>query len=114
MLEDLIRLNTLYDFYGQLLTENQNKSFVYYYRYDYSLSEIGKIIGISRQGVSDNLKRATQELESFEENLKLYEKSKNIERCTNEIEMILSSEGESENKNKILEITKEIVEELKK
>lgn len=78
MIKDVIRLNSLYDYYGELLTENQQKSFYYYYRLDFSLSEISEEIGISKQGVSENLKRATKELENFEDKLKLLEKTTNI------------------------------------
>lgn len=86
MIESVVRLNSLYDFYGRLLTENQNKSFVYYYRYDLSLSEISDKIGISRQGVSENLKRARNELEHYEEILGLYEKNQKLRKIIIEYE----------------------------
>lgn len=110
MIEDIIRLNSLYDYYGKLLTDNQKQSFYYYYRMDYSLSEIAELIGISKQGVSDNLKRATKELESYEENLKLLRKSTNIKGLLKEIESLVTKEN-SENReisNLIEKIEKEL------
>ncbi len=109
MIEDIIRLNSLYDYYGKLLTDNQKQSFYYYYRMDYSLSEIAELIGISKQGVSDNLKRATKELEFYEENLKLLKKSTKIKGFLDQIESVTSKE---DNKNNI-EISN-LVEKIEK
>lgn len=117
MLDSLLRLNALYDFYGDLLTENQNKSFVYYYRYDYSLSEISDLIGISRQGVSDNLKRARNELESFEDKLGLYEKSLKVRQYINEIDQVkdhLKSKNTNKEFNEIMTLVEKLIEELNK
>lgn len=110
MIEDIIRLNSLYDYYGKLLTDNQKQSFYYYYRMDYSLSEIAELIEISKQGVSDNLKRATKELETYEENLKLLRKSTNIKSLLKEIETLVTNENikNREISNLIEKIEKEL------
>ena len=47
----------LYDYYGDLLTERQKECFELRYNQDLSLGEIGQELGISRQGVFDNLAR---------------------------------------------------------
>lgn len=111
LIEDIIRLNSLYDYYGKLLTDNQRQAFYYYYRMDYSLSEIAQVIGISKQGVSDNLKRATKELEHFEENLGLLEKSTNINAYLEDIKSIVSKE-DSEANAEISNLLRKIAEEL--
>ena len=110
MIKDIVRLNSLYDYYGKLLTDNQNKSFYYYYRLDYTLSEIAEEIGISKQGVSENLKRAVKELERFEENLLLKNKSNRIKELIGIIKDDLY-EACSDNKDIII-LLDEIVEEL--
>ena len=48
----------LYDYYGDLLTDRQKECFELRYYQDLSLGEIGEELGISRQGVHDNLSRA--------------------------------------------------------
>ena len=48
----------LYDYYGELLTDRQKECFELRYYQDLSLGEIGQELGISRQGVHDNLSRA--------------------------------------------------------
>ena len=47
----------LYDYYGDLLTDRQKECFELRYNQDLSLGEIGQELGISRQGVFDNLSR---------------------------------------------------------
>lgn len=64
----------LYDYYGELLKDNQSIIIDLYYNQDYSLSEIAEEMNISRQGVHDALKRAEKSLTDFEEKIKLYYK----------------------------------------
>ena len=56
----------LYDYYGDLLTERQKECFELRYNQDLSLGEIGQELGISRQGVFDNLSRTEQQLLNME------------------------------------------------
>lgn len=56
----------LYDYYGDLLTERQKECFELRYNQDLSLGEIGQELGISRQGVYDNLSRTEQQLRNME------------------------------------------------
>ena len=57
----------LYDYYGDLLTDRQKECFELRYYQDLSLGEIGEELGISRQGVHDNLSRAEALLKNMEE-----------------------------------------------
>ena len=57
----------LLDFYGELLTEKQRECFDLHYNEDLSLSEIAEQLGISRQGVWDNIRRAESAMEAVEE-----------------------------------------------
>ena len=77
MIEVTERINHLMDFYAPLLTEKQNQVLEYYFREDYSLSEIAELMDVSRSAVHDLLKRCEATLESYEEKLHLYEKFQN-------------------------------------
>lgn len=110
MIKDIVRLNSLYDYYGKLLTDNQRNSFFYYYRLDYTLSEIAEEIGISKQGVSENLKRAVKELERLEDALSFKKKSIKIKEIVDSLKSEAKNEfPDSEN---FLILLDEIVEEL--
>lgn len=71
LLEKMIRMGELYDFYGQLLTPRQQEFMDLYYREDLSLGEIAERFEISRQAVYDNLRRSEKLLEEYEEKLQL-------------------------------------------
>ncbi|MFX3618436.1 MAG: putative DNA-binding protein [Sporolactobacillus sp.] len=74
MLEKILRVNALYDFYQPLLTSKQQEYLDLYYLNDFSLGEIAERCHVSRQAVYDNLKRAEAALEAFEEKLGLSRK----------------------------------------
>ena len=63
---DTIDLVLLYDYYGDLLTGRQKECFELRHYQDLSLGEIGEELGISRQGVHDNLSRAEALLRNME------------------------------------------------
>src|SRR5690554_3388219 len=71
MVDKTVRMNLLFDFYGQLLTDRQRRFFEMYYAEDLSLGEIAEHFDVSRQAVYDILKRSAKALESFEERLGL-------------------------------------------
>lgn len=62
-----LELVLLYDYYGNLLTPRQRECFEMRYDQDLSLGEIGEELGISRQGVHDNLSRTEALLRNMEE-----------------------------------------------
>lgn len=57
----------LLDFYGELLTDKQRECCDLHYNEDLSLSEIAEQLGISRQGVWDNIRRAETAMQELEE-----------------------------------------------
>lgn len=69
--EERLELSLLYDFYGALLKENQQRMFEASILEDYNFSEIAQDEGITRQGVYDTVKRATKQLEMYEKKLGL-------------------------------------------
>ncbi len=71
MFEKNLSIGYLLDFYGELLTERKRGVLDMYYNEDLSLSEISDVIGISRQGVRDIIKKSETELLFYEEKLGL-------------------------------------------
>ena len=63
---DALQMTLLFDYYGELLTERQRMCFDLRHNQDLSLGEIGEELGISRQGVHDNLSRAEALLREME------------------------------------------------
>lgn len=64
---DAVQMILLFDYYGGLLAERQRMCFDLRYNQDLSLGEIAAELGISRQGVYDNITRAEQRLLLMEE-----------------------------------------------
>lgn len=73
-MEKIVEQALLYDFYGELLTDNQKSIYEDAVLNDFSLSEIAQEKGISRQGVHDTIKRCNKILEEYEDKLHLLEK----------------------------------------
>lgn len=86
MLEKTTRINFLFDFYHQLLTEKQQNYMKMYYLEDLTLSEISELFSVSRQAVYDNIKRTEAMLESYEDKLHLYDKFSQRSNIFSEIE----------------------------
>lgn len=70
-MEERLRQSALFDLYGALLTDKQQRCLTMHLFEDLSLSEIGEALGISRQAVHDTLRRAEQTLEEYEARLGL-------------------------------------------
>lgn len=97
-IENVLEINMLLDFYSKLLTEKQEKAISMYYEDDFSLNEIAETLNITKQAVSDNIKRAVQNLEHYEKILGLVENyNKSIsrkEKLLNLLENLKNSSGD--------------------
>ncbi len=113
-LEERLELSLLYDFYGALLKENQQRMFEAYVQEDYNFSEIASQEGISRQGVYDAIKRASKQLREYEEKLGLvarFEKQKLLaQKLCGEVR-VLQTPGEEKRWKKVFQILDDILEE---
>ena len=89
-IENTERINNLLDLYKDLLTDKQQEVMDMYFLYDLSLSEIAEDCNTSRAAVFDLIKRSSKILENFESKLHLLEK-----------------------RNKIIELIKDVDEQLK-
>ncbi len=83
----------LYDYYGELLDEDDKSYFEDYYFDNLSLAEVASNNNISRNAVHKHIKKVEEKLLFYENKLKLYEKDEQI-------------------KNKILKIKDKNVKEL--
>ncbi len=84
-MEEKVEQTYLYDFYGELLNEHQRQIYEDFVLNDFSLGEIAAEEGISRQGVSDMIRRCTKKLEEFEAKLHLVERFLSIKKDIAEI-----------------------------
>lgn len=115
MMDEILKQTLLYDFYGELLTEHQKEIYEQVVLEDYSLSEIAKEAGISRQGVHDMIKRCTKTLEGYEKKLRLVEKFVSVKQKVREIDELLENyenQDERELIAKVKKLSGEIIEEL--
>ncbi len=64
---DAVTRLLLFDYFGDMLTERQRMCLDLRYNHDMSLTEIAEELGVSRQGVHDNIIRAEAHLEKMEE-----------------------------------------------
>lgn len=77
-MKERLYLIDLYDIYGSLLTDKQQKYFEDYYFNNLSLSEISENEDITRNAIHKHIKDATEKLNYYEEKLKINEKNKKI------------------------------------
>lgn len=64
---EALEMTLLFDYYGDLLTPRQRSCLDLRYNQDLSLAEIAQELGVSRQGVFDNLNRAESLLRNMED-----------------------------------------------
>jgi len=108
-----INQGILYDFYGKLLTVHQQKIYEDSVFNDLSLSEIAENEGISRQGVSDLIKRCDRALISYEEKLGLIKKFEQTKSYIKEIQnfiKIYRETGDDELISRIEKLSYEILD----
>ena len=80
-----MRFSRYLDVYGVLLSDRKRELMEYYYNEDYSLAEIAELVGISRQGVRDSIKKSEEMILDLESRLRLVEKSDGIASLLGEI-----------------------------
>ena len=91
MFEKNLNIGYLLDFYGDLLSERKRTVMELYYNEDLSLAEIAAEIGISRQGVHDLIKKSEEDLQTYEEKLRLAARLRSVEQHTENLSRIAAS-----------------------
>ena len=92
MFEKNLAISDLLDTYSAVLSDRHRELLDYYYNQDLSLAEIAELVGISRQGVRDGIKKAEEELFFLEERLQLQKKTNSLREVA---EKILSQADEN-------------------
>lgn len=105
-IDKLVELSLLYDFYGELLKENQKSIYEDYILNDLSLSEIAEQQGISRQGVHDVVKRCSNQLINYEEKLHLIEKFEQTKQKVSKIKELSEQMMQSQEFSYLREVEK--------
>ena len=77
MLQEALEISILFDFYGPLLTDRQQTLVDLYFNENLSLSEIAEEFGVTKQAVSDGIKKSEKALRKYEDKLGLVERWKN-------------------------------------
>lgn len=72
-MDEILEHTLLYDFYGELLTNHQQKIYEDVVFNDLSYSEVAKDQGVSRQSIYDLIKRINRILDDYESKLHLVE-----------------------------------------
>ena len=92
-----VRICLLFSFYRNMLTKRQIDCVDLYYNEDLSLAEISELLGITRQGVRDNIKRAEPTMNDTEERLGLVSKFLGISEKLAKIDDIIREIEKSPN-----------------
>ncbi|MBO6146799.1 MAG: DNA-binding protein [Lachnospiraceae bacterium] len=114
--ERLIERGLLFDYYGGLLNEKNKRIYEAAAVEDMSLSEISEEMGISRQAVSETLRRIDIRLQGYDKELGLISKGGRIGGYLGELRDLLAGAGyvsvKAADKKGIEKILKKIEEEL--
>ena len=92
-----VRICLLFSFYRNMLTKRQIDCVDLYYNEDLSLAEISELLGITRQGVRDNIKRAEHTMNDTAERLGLVSKFLGISEKLAKIDDIIREIEKSPN-----------------
>lgn len=114
-MEKIVQQTLLFDFYGELLTEHQQRIYEDVVCNDMSCSEVAAEHGVSRQGIHDLIKRCNRQLEEYEAKLHLVEKFLDIQAKVQKMRLKIkqaAEEGQMPDVQEILRISDEILEEL--
>lgn len=94
--EKLIEQGLLYDFYGPLLTGHQQKIYEEAVYENLSLTEIAELEHISRQAVSDLLRRTTVTLQEYEKKLGVIRRTQQLRKTAGKLRKAAQSGTEEE------------------
>lgn len=111
-MEKIVEQGLLYDFYGPLLTEHQQKIYEKVVYENLALVEIAEEDGISRQAVHDLLRRCTGLMERYERKLGLIERFKRLGEDADALEALTGETGDEALSQKLQELAEKIRRDL--
>ncbi len=100
-LEKTIYYCSLFNIYGELLTQKQQKIIESYVFNNLSLGEIAENFNISRQAVLDSVNKACMQLNNYEEKLHILKNNINIKKL---LENVKNNVTNNKLKKEILEL----------
>ena len=116
-MDSKLETSLLYDFYGGLIPESQQRVVELYVNDDLSLAEAADILSISRQGVRDSLSRADRKLRDYERSLGLLaayrervRAAEELARCADSIRSLTDDESIRKVCDRITRIAEELNE----
>ena len=89
-MDERVRQNLLYDFYGDLLNDYQKSVYSAAVFDDMSYSELGNEFGITRQAAYDLIKRIEHKLEKYEDRLGLVSRFLEARSKAEELESMIA------------------------
>lgn len=110
IMEQIVEQGLLYDFYGPLLTDHQQDIYEMVVYRDMSLAEIAEQEHISKQAVSDLVRRVTAQMQEYEDKLGLIERFRRIRKCCDR----MTAEADSISDRRESEFLKKTAEEIRK
>lgn len=115
-MEQIVEQGMLYGFYGPLLTKHQQEIYEQVVYENLSLNEIAEQQGISKQAVSDLVRRATSQMKDYEKRLGLIERFRRIRKTCEGLDQLTERlSGQPENAElarQMKSLTEEIRSEL--
>lgn len=108
IVEQIVEQGILYDFYGPLLTAHQREIYEMVVYQDYSLNEIAEKTNVSKQAVSDLIRRVNMQLSGYENKLGLVAKFLRISEECDELDQAVDHLLDGEEAKKIHDYTKKI------
>lgn len=112
-MEDRIYIAALFDVYGSLLNERQKEIMNMRLSFDYSLSEVGDELNVSRQAVHDAEKKSIDALMDYEDKLSVVKKQNKLKYILSDLkEKITFLDVNEDNRKLLTNKIKELEEEI--
>ena len=112
-MERNVMISILYEYYQKLLTEKQAEAIEMHYLEDLSLTEIADIQGVSKQSISETIKRSERALIDFEKSLGMYNRMSELSNIIDSLEDSLMEDLDDEKFSKYLDTFYQIKNKLK-
>lgn len=112
-MEKNVMISILFEYYGKLLSKKQYDSIELYYEEDLSLTEIADLQNVSKQSISETIKRSEKALIEYEEKLGLYKRMSELQSLVDSLEEKLMDDLDDEEYSKYIDLIFQINSKLK-
>lgn len=112
-MEKNVMISILFEYYGKLLSKKQHDSIELYYEEDLSLTEIADLQNVSKQSISETIKRSEKALIEYEEKLGLYKRMSELQSLVDSLEEKLMDDLDDEEYSKYIDLIFQINSKLK-